>query len=119
MLTTCTVCKKTFEQNQDTGLTNMAFAVGRDTDHERCYSCALDYVTGGRAPEESDFNTAHLISGEMSDKEWRWLQEDFRAVESGRRSVWEPMDSEDDENWCYRCCRDYQYCICDTEDDEF
>ena len=96
----------------------MAYAVGRDPENERCYSCALDYFTGGRAPEEGDFNSAHLLSGEMSDKEWRWLQEDFRAVESGRGSVWEPMDDEEDEDWCRYCCRSYRICICD-EDEEF
>ena len=117
MITLCNVCKKTFEQNQDPGLTNMALAVGRDTENERCYSCALDYVTGGRAPEESDFNTAHLISGQMSDKEWRWLQEDFRSLETGR-SIRE-TDFEEDEYWCYRCCRSIHLCICDDPDEEF
>lgn len=116
----CTVCSETFEQNQDPGITAMAYAVGRDTDNERCYSCALDHLAGGRWPEEGDFNSARLISGEMSDKQWRWLQEDMRAIESGRRSVWEPMDDEiDDSDWCYECNCDYYYCTCDLPDEDY
>lgn len=64
-----------------------------------CYTCALRALCNGCSPEEGDFNTASLQSGEISDKELSWLEEDLRAVESGR-SVKE------------------KYCHTDWDDDE-
>lgn len=69
----CGKCNKQFEALDDTS-----------TEEPICYGCALDSITGGRAPEEGDFNSARITSGEMSEKEWNWLQEDLRAVEQGR-----------------------------------
>ena len=69
----CGKCNKQFETLDDT-----------NTENPICYGCALDSITGGRAPEEGDFNSTRIISGEMSEKEWNWLQEDLRAVEQGR-----------------------------------
>ena len=128
MITTCTACNKTFEQNQTAGITNLSYAVGRDTDKELCYHCALAHLTGGRAPEESDFTSARLISGEMSDKEWKWLQEDLIAVETGR-SRWEPHipsesyvdwydDDPEDITFCEECGSDDRFCYCGLDDTE-
>ena len=85
--TICSKCQKNFQRNTEVGGT-MALAVGRKSSPE-CYACALTSLTGGRAPEEGDLNSARLISGEISDKELGWLMEDLRAVESGS-SVLEP-----------------------------
>jgi len=110
----CTVCGTTFEQNQKVVGTTMSLAVGRDPESERCYSCVLDSLTGGRAPEEGDFNSARLVSGEMSDKEWQWLQEDLRAVETGR-SIREVEEVEYIDDWCDVCG---SICWCHESDDE-
>lgn len=109
----CTVCQKTFEQNQNVIGTTTSLAVGRDPENERCYGCVLDSLTGGRPPEEGDFNSARLASGEMSDKEWRWLQEDLRAVETGR-SIREVEEAGYIDDWCDVCG---SICWCHEEDD--
>lgn len=55
--------------------------------------------TGGRAPEEGDFNSARLTSGEISDKELRWLQADLESVDhSAAEEAWSEM-VEDAEKW--------------------
>ena len=82
----CSKCEKIFEQNESNGITCLAMAVGRDPEKQLCYSCALDKVTGNSAPEEADFNSARLISGEMTDETWELLHEDMRAREEGRSS---------------------------------
>ena len=81
----CGTCNKQFEALDDTS-----------TEEPICYGCALDSITGGRAPEEGDFNSARITSGEMSEKEWKWLQEDLQAVEQGR-SIREYEEIEYDE----------------------
>ena len=111
--TICTKCGKIFERNTNVKST-MAAAVGRNSE-SLCYSCALKSLVGKRAPEEGDFNAAHIISCEISDKELAWLMEDLRAVEEGR-SIREPY--EDDREYidiCPRCgC---YYCVCDPDDE--
>lgn len=86
----CSGCGKLFVQNESSQITYLANILGRDASEQLCYNCALQKVTGGSCPEEGDFNTAALISGEISDQEWKWMQEDFRAVESGCSSCGEP-----------------------------
>jgi len=95
-------------------------------DHEEepiCYSCALKQITGDRVPEEGDFNSARIISGEMSEHEWRLLQEDLQAVEEGRsiREYDDPLwgDNYVDPAWCYTCNRDTAFCFCDYQDDDY
>ncbi|HEY4489922.1 MAG TPA: hypothetical protein VJC12_01550 [Candidatus Paceibacterota bacterium] len=101
---TCRKCGKTFERNSQFG----------PTDSPICYSCTLNEFTGGRAPEEGDFNSASLTSGEISDKELKWLQEDLRAVEQGR-SIREVPDEEEHLDWC-DICGSTCYCY-DTQED--
>jgi hypothetical protein len=120
MIISCTVCKKTFEQNENPELTALAFAVGRDTEHPVCYGCALRQLTGNHAPEGGDFGSAYLISGEMSDKEWRSLQEDLGMV----RATWsppEPAFGEDYEDYsdlvCHTCGKYHDMCFCEHEDE--
>jgi hypothetical protein len=75
----CKTCNKQFEALDDT-----------NTEEPICYGCALESITGGRAPEEGDFNSARIISGEMSEQEWRWMQEDFESVDHSRaQQAWE------------------------------
>jgi hypothetical protein len=106
MATICRKCEKTFERNEQLG----------PTDSPICYSCALNEFTGGRAPEEGDFNSASLVSGEISDKELQWLREDLRAVEEGR-SIVEPLEEHlpgcDIWNWSGGDC----YCHSQLPDD--
>ncbi|MBI2087038.1 MAG: hypothetical protein HYT69_02600 [Candidatus Zambryskibacteria bacterium] len=108
------MCGKTFEKNEKVNST-MAAAVGRDS-NDICYACALERITGGHAPEEGDFNSAHLISGEISDKDLGYLMEDLRNVELGR-STFEPYEEDSDEDWedpawCYTCNKDTAFCTC-------
>ncbi len=76
----CHICGKPFHR-QD-------FA--RNKRIPTCYSCTLSMGTG---LEEGDFNSARLSSGEMSDAEVNWMQEDFRSIEEGR-SLREPIYDE-------------------------
>lgn len=46
-----------------------------------CYDCTLESLVQGQSPEEGDFNTARIVSGEMSEDERRLLQEDLRSVD--------------------------------------
>ncbi len=111
----CCVCGKNFDFNPNVN-SNLASAVGRDSE-KSCYSCTLARLTGGRVPEEGDFNSAHLISGEISDKELNWLMEDLRAVETGR-SVQEPYEEVDEESYsmwddyCPKCYEPLEACEC-------
>jgi len=72
-----------------------------------CYDCALEHFTGGSAPEEGDFNSAALLSGEMSDAEAQSLQEDLESVDHSREEVyWNRMvedycEEPDDHRWDY------------------
>src|SRR3989338_3215847 len=114
--TTCTKCGKIFERNDDRGITYYGLVVGREENRPLCYNCALDEVTGGKAPEEGDFNSALLMSGEMNNNQWKWMQEDFRAAERGG-SVFEPYEDDtadeyDAPAWCYVCNRDIAFCEC-------
>ncbi len=82
---TCKTCGKCFRSQK--------------IDSTICYDCALKHFTGGRPPEESDFNSASLCSGEMTDEEVRWLQQDLESVEhddSAHCDYPERYDDDDD-----------------------
>jgi hypothetical protein len=111
---TCKSCGKQFEAlNQNLP---MKAALG-GTEKPICYACALQSITGGRAPEEGDFNSARIISGEMSEKEWKWLQEDLRAVEESR-SIREYDEDIEYIELCDECGGDRQYCYCDYDEED-
>jgi len=63
----CKTCGKTF----------LTVRQGSD----ECYHCALTRITHNQCPEEGDFNTALLISGEMTEEEAYLLQKDLESVE--------------------------------------
>ncbi len=65
---TCSKCGKTFRTANNNG---------------KCYNCTLDEITGGYAPEEGDYNSARIISGEITEAEFRELQQELGAVELG------------------------------------
>ena len=71
--TKCGRCGKTFRKQSEEGV--------YDSSHNICYDCALESITGGQPPEEGDFNTARIQSGEISDEGRRILQEDLRSVD--------------------------------------
>lgn len=50
-------------------------------EHPICYDCALMEVTRGNPPEEGDFTTARIRSGEMTDEEASWLRQDLLSVD--------------------------------------
>ncbi len=81
---TCSVCSKHFERLYEKRTCDI------------CYECALKKLCGNFAPEEGDFNSARIVSGEMTEQEEKWLQEDLRAVETGR-SIREPYSNDEDE----------------------
>jgi hypothetical protein len=108
MIVTCSVCGKSYEKNSNVNST-MAAAVGRDSSHI-CYACALERITGGHAPEEGDFNSAHLISGEISDTDLGYLMEDLRYVEEGGGKL--RMDYDDESESCPICGGDTKWCDC-------
>ena len=114
--TTCSECGKIFDCNGNVN-GNLANAVGRDSG-QSCYACALQSLTAGRAPEEGDFNSARLISGEISDEELGWLMEDLRAVEQGR-SIVEPYEDENEYiDLCSQCGCEISNCYCDDENED-
>ncbi len=103
----CGVCGEKFKKN-----TEVISRKGSDI----CYACALGALTKGRCPEEGDFNSARLISREVSDEELEWLTEDLRSVEEGR-SIRESYDSTGEEHvepWCDICGTE---CYCDCCDE--
>lgn len=75
---TCATCSNEF-QALDNEL-SLKDVLGGVSEPE-CYNCALKRITGGSAPEEGDFNSARIVSGEMSEKEWRLLQAELRDVD--------------------------------------
>lgn len=61
-----------------------------------CYGCALESLIGNGCPEEGDCNSALLISGEMTDQEARWLQEDLESIDhSGAEQAWRNIVEDD------------------------
>ncbi len=102
--TTCSACGKTFERLYE------------ERARDICYSCALKELCGNFAPEEGDFNSARIISGEMTEKEEKWLMEDLRAVETGRSiREWEPLLEA--QGWeCPSCGEDLSNCYCDENE---
>ncbi len=114
---TCDTCKKSFKKLVEDGHTSAIKQAISSSDSEEhiCYRCALERITKGNCPEEGDFNSAKIISGEMSDDERRWLMEDLRSVEagSGRSREEEEMDDS-----CYRCGGSPCHCHEDYMDEE-
>ncbi len=98
----CSKCGKVYEQNKSEKFRRWAGAVGGDEDVSLCYDCALQKVTNGTPPEEGDFNSARLISGEMSDQELEWLLQDLRGESDGGcgRSMSHAYDPDEDEDAC-------------------
>lgn len=88
---TCEKCTTTFE------------CLFEDMERSICYACALKEICPQVAPEEGDFNAAGLLSGELTEQEYKWIQEDVRAAELGI-SIHE-YDCEDPEEsfWDERC----------------
>jgi hypothetical protein len=91
---TCETCDKKFSSQKK--------------DSTICYACALKYFAGDNAPEEGDFNSALITSGEMSDQDARLLQEDLESVDhSGAEARWREMvedyarDDFEDHRWYY------------------
>ena len=80
-ITTCKTCSEIFEVSDE------------KVERGICYNCTLKELCGDRPPEEGDFSSAMIISGDMSEKEWQLLQADLEAVESGR-SIREPYEDE-------------------------
>jgi hypothetical protein len=82
-------------------------------DSTTCYGCALTRLIGNGAPEEGDFNSALLISGEMSDEDARQLQEDLESVDhSGAEAAWSRMVEEYNDEY------DDRYDDLDERDDD-
>ncbi|MSU55469.1 MAG: hypothetical protein EXS46_02955 [Candidatus Taylorbacteria bacterium] len=86
--TKCWSCGKKFVKHVEE-LSN------RDSFQDTCYNCALESLTKGQPPEEGDFNTAGIVSGEMSDDECGLLQEDLRSVDWAACQT-DPEDDLDD-----------------------
>jgi hypothetical protein len=88
---TCGTCGKNFKSQRK--------------DSDTCYGCALGHITGEHPPEEGDFNTALIASGEMSDATARQLQEDLESVDHSREEEFEHRLREDyydeDDRWGY------------------
>lgn len=89
-----------------------------------CYRCTLERLTAECAPEEGDFNSALISSGEMTDQEVCSLQEDLRSVEPDGDEEYEPegFDDSDDfdsceeesnEGVCPECGEVYKWCDCE------
>ena len=87
----CSVCEKTFERLYE------------KRERDICDGCALKELCGNFAPEEGDFNSARIISGEMTEQEERWLQEDLESVDHSREEAfWRRLvDDHDDSRWDY------------------
>lgn len=73
--TICSVCKKVFETLND------------ERENARCYNCALLSLTTRQdgtvlPPEEGDFNSALLISGEMTQEEADLLCRELQKVDA-------------------------------------
>ena len=112
---TCSSCGKEFNFNPNVD-SNLANAVGRGF-NKTCYNCTLAHLTGGRVPEESDFTSAFLISGEISDQELKSLMDDLQAIEVGR-SIQETYKEEDEDinsmwdDYCPKCYESLMACEC-------
>ncbi|MDP2655848.1 MAG: hypothetical protein Q8P17_05050 [bacterium] len=83
-ITTCKTCSDIFEVSDE------------KVERGICYNCTLKELCGDRTPEEGDFNSAMIISGDMSEQQWKLLKADLESVESGR-SIYESCREEDDE----------------------
>ncbi len=91
IVTKCEVCGKEFVKYIKD------YSLRRETFPDICYGCSLQSITGGQAPEEGDFNTARVSSGEMSEEERRLLQEDLRSVDAAACAP----DPDDDDQLSY------------------
>ncbi|HEY4483069.1 MAG TPA: hypothetical protein VI953_02740 [Candidatus Paceibacterota bacterium] len=77
----CAKCGKVFQSQKMNSVT--------------CYWCALEHFAGGRPPEEGDFNSASLLSGEMSDEEARELQKELESVDHSGNPLADYYDEAD------------------------
>ena len=103
----CCKCGKTYEKNKE---------VAKDCEHI-CYNCALERLCAGSCPEEGDYNTALLQSGEISDQMLKELQRELAAVERGSScQVREDDDTEEGPN--YEEMYSYQESEQDAEDNQ-
>jgi hypothetical protein len=68
---------------------------------DKCYNCTLEDITHGNPPEEGDFNTAHIVSGTLTETERRYLQQDLESIENGTTTEEEFDDGRDDEEEYY------------------
>jgi len=98
----CTKCvKKFFSSRSDANI---------------CYGCALKDFAGKNAPEEGDFNSAALISGEMSEKEWRLFQRELESVDhsdAASRYERQVVDYFHQMGLCPECERPLRECRCE------
>jgi hypothetical protein len=97
----CEKCGKEYQKNDQ---------VARDCEHI-CYECALSNLCGDGYPEEGDFNTARLQSGEISDQAFKQLRRELTAIEQGQQQCY--MDTDDSES-----SLDYEETYCYQHDDE-
>jgi hypothetical protein len=102
-LVTCAVCLKNFE------------TLHKERERNVCYDCALKEICGKFVPEEGDFNSAGIISGEMTEQEEKWLRQDLRTVEMGL-SIRE--DYFDEEPECPHCYNSLAHCSCNDYDEQ-
>lgn len=70
----CSSCGKKFQKLVDGN-------AGQSSPSDQCYSCSLESLTKGSPPEEGDFNTARIRSGEMTEEERRMLWDDLKSVD--------------------------------------
>ena len=106
----CTNCERQYEKNQSGGALAEALTP-TDLELPVCYNCALRCLMGKGLPESSDFTTAKIISGEMTEREWLQIQEDLRAAEEGRsprelffddgEGDYNPFDEDEDCPMCW------------------
>lgn len=106
---TCTTCSNDF-QALENEMTLLKDALGAVSEPE-CYNCALKRITGGSAPEEGDFNSARIVSGEMSETEWRLLQAELRDVDHAGKEddYWDDCRDYDDDLFGGRECFEEDY----------
>ncbi len=88
--TVCCKCKKSFKKTVQTK--------NHSPSEDTCYDCTLESLTNGQCPEEGDFNTARISSGEMSEDERRLLWEDLQSVDRAA-CMPDPEDDEPDWQW--------------------
>ena len=95
-ITTCKNCSDIFEVSDE------------KVERGICYKCTLKELCGDRPPEEGDFNSAMIISGDMSEQQWQLLQEDLESIEYGRSDHECLKEEEDEEAYLNYLLRKYE-----------